>query len=110
MEVRINYSIRAGHLDTADAVREHAARKLWFALRRFRDRVRQVTVRVMDVNGPRRGVDTRCSITTDLVDGQRLFVEASAAVPFVAVTDAARRLSETLRRGHSREVAHRAAL
>ena len=54
--------------------------------------------RLVDENGPRRGVDTRCSITAELVDGRRIFVEASAAWPFTAITRAAHRLNESIRR------------
>ena len=40
--------------------------------------LRHVTVRLVAENGPRRGVDSRCSITANLVDGRQLFVEATA--------------------------------
>ena len=36
-----------------------------------------------------------CSITANLVDGRRIFVEASAAWPFAAITQAAHRLGES---------------
>ena len=108
MESPIDFLIRAGQVETTEALREHAERKLSFALRRFHDQIRHITIRVVDVNGPRRGVDSRCSITADLIDGPRLFVEATAAWPFAAVTHAASRLSEAIRRVHTRQAAHRA--
>ena len=107
MDIPIDFLIRAGHVETTEALREHASRKLSFALRRFHDQVRHITVRVVDVNGPRRGVDTRCSITADLTDGPRLFVDATAAWPFAAITHAASRLGETIRRVRKRQAAHR---
>ena len=107
MDMPIDFLIRAGHVETTEALREHAARKLSFALRRFHDQVRHITVRIVDVNGPRRGVDTRCSITADLIDGPRLFVDATAAWPFAAITRAASRLGEAIRRVHKRQAAHR---
>ena len=107
MDIPIDFLIRAGHVETTEALREHAERKLSFALRRFHDEVRHITVRVVDVNGPRRGVDTRCSITADLIDGPRLFVQATAAWPFAAITHAASRLGEAIRRVHKRQAAHR---
>jgi ribosome-associated translation inhibitor RaiA len=55
----------------------------------------------------RRGIDSRCSITADLIDGPRLFVDATAAWPFAAITHAASRLSEVIRRMHKRQAAHR---
>ena len=107
MDIPIDFLIRAGHVGTTEALREHAERKLSFALRRFHDQVRHITVRIVDVNGPRRGVDSRCSITADLIDGPRLFVDATAAWPFAAITHAARRLSEAVRRVHTRHATHR---
>jgi putative sigma-54 modulation protein len=98
MDTSIEFLIRAGQADTVDALREYAERRLSFALRRFAHRIRRVVFRLVDENGPRRGVDTRCSIAADLVDGRRIFVEASAAWPFAAITRAAHRLTESIRR------------
>jgi ribosome-associated translation inhibitor RaiA len=102
VEIPIDFLIRAGQVETTEALRDYAARRLSFALRRFLGQIRHVTVRVVDVNGPKRGVDTRCAITADLTDGRRVFVEAIAAWPFGAITDAASRLRETIRRAHAR--------
>ena len=102
MDTSIEFLIRAGQADTADALREYAERRLSFALRRFAHQVQHVTVRLVDVNGPRHGVDSRCSIAADMVDGRRIFVEASAAWPFAAITQAAHRLNESIRRERGR--------
>jgi hypothetical protein len=101
METRIEVVVR-GRSDTAETVREYALRRLSFGFRRFRHRARHITVRLVDLNGPRRGVDSRCSMTADLVEGGSLFVEATAATPFGAITRAAGRLGEVLRRGSGR--------
>ena len=98
MDTATEFLIRAGQVDTADALREYAERRLSFVLRRFAHRVRHVMFRLVDENGPRRGVDSRCSITADLVDGRRIFVEASAAWPFAAIASAAHRLNAAIRR------------
>lgn len=107
MDISVEFLIRAGQAETADAVRDHAARKLHFALRRFHGRIRRVAVRVVDVNGPRGGVDSRCSLTVDLADGPRLFVDATAELPFAAITDATSRLAEVVRRAHNRQIGRR---
>jgi ribosome-associated translation inhibitor RaiA len=59
------------------------------------------------VNGPRRGVDSRCSLSVDLIDGGQIFVKAISAWPFAAVSQAASRLSKVLRRTGERGTAHR---
>jgi putative sigma-54 modulation protein len=102
MNTSIEFLIRAGQIDTVDALREYAERRLSFVLRRFARQVQHVTVRLVDVNGPRRGVDSRCSITARLVDGRHMFVEASAVWPFAAITHAAHRLNESIRRERNR--------
>jgi ribosome-associated translation inhibitor RaiA len=98
MDMRIRLFVHDGPNDTIDALREYARRRLSFAVRRFAHRISHITVRLVDVNGSRRGVDSRCSIAADLVDGGQLFVEATAAWPFAAITVASVRLSEALRR------------
>jgi putative sigma-54 modulation protein len=107
MQEPIKFVIRAARPDTAETVREYAARRLAFALRRFEHRVRRVKVCLVDLNGPRRGVDSRCSIIVDLVDGRRVFVDATTAWPFESVTRAAGRLNALVRRECSRAASHR---
>ena len=98
MDTSIEFLIRAGQVDTADALREYAERRLSFAIRRFAHKIQDVMVRLVDVNGLGRGIDSRCSISANLLDGRRIFVEASAAWRFTAITHAAHRLNEAIRR------------
>ena len=102
METQMEFLVRGSRSETTEVLREYAIRRLSFAVRRFSHRVRHVTVRLVDVNGPRRGVDMRCSVTADLIDGGQLFVEATAAWPFAALTQAAGRVGEALRRDADR--------
>jgi putative sigma-54 modulation protein len=107
MEQLIEVVVRDAQDDMAETLRAYAIRRLSFALRRFEQRVRHVTVRLVDLNGPKRGVDSRCSMTVDFVDGRHIFVDATTAWPFASVTRAAGRLSEALRREFKRGSAHR---
>ena len=66
MDTPIEVVIRTGHTDSNDALREYVVRRLSFVLRRFSHRIRRLTVRLADVNGPRGGLDSRCSIAADL--------------------------------------------
>jgi putative sigma-54 modulation protein len=84
--------------EIAPRLRDYAERRLAFAVRRFRQQIRSIRVRLVDLNGPKRGVDARCSVAAELTDGRQLFVEATTAWPFSSVTEAADRLSESLRR------------
>ena len=108
MEQPIEFVIRAGRPDTIETLREYASHRLSLALRRFEHRIRRVIVRISDLNVPRRGVDSKCSITVDLVDGRRIFVDATTAWPSASVTRAASRLNEALRRQIDKTAWHRA--
>lgn len=107
MDQPIEFVIRSSQPDTVEALREYAARRLSFLLRRFEPHIRRITVRILDLNGPRRGVDSRCAMTADLVDGRRIFVNATTAWPFASVTQASRRLNEAVRRELRRATFHR---
>jgi len=82
----------------APQLREYAERRLAFSLRRFQQHIRNVRVRLVDLNGPKRGIDARCSVIAELTNGRQLFVEATTAWPFSSIREAAGRLSEALRR------------
>ena len=103
----IEFVIRASQPDTVEALREYAARRLSFLLRRFEPHIRRITVRIVDLNGPKRGVDSRCSMAVDLIDGRRIFVNATTAWPFASVTRAAHRLNEAVRRALTRATPYR---
>jgi putative sigma-54 modulation protein len=102
----IEFFIPAGRTDTAAALREYATRRLSFALRRFGQRVARISVRLVDQNGPRRGVDSRCSIMVELVGGRRILAEATTAWPFASVSRAAERLSSAVRKEAGRTGSH----
>ena len=109
MTMPIDFVVRGSRRDTTEALHAYALRRLSFPLRRFGHLVRHMTIRLVDENGPRRGVDSRCSVTAALVDGRQLFVEATAAWPFAAITLAVGRLGQALRRDADRGGARREA-
>ena len=98
MDVPIDFVMRSSSAIDPDTLRTYAERRLAFALRRFENRARRIVVRLGDINGPRGGVDSRCSITLKLRDGGHIETEGVTAWPFASITLAATRLTETLRR------------
>ena len=84
--------------EIAPQLRDYAERRLAFAVRRFQQQIRTLRVRLVDLNGPKRGIDARCSVIAELTNGRQLFVEATTAWPFRSVTEAANRLTAALRR------------
>ena len=98
MEHRIDITMNHVEPEKSRELRDYAERRLAFALRRFQQQIRNVRVRLVDLNGPKRGIDARCSVIAELTTGRQLFVEATTAWPFASVTEAAAKLSEALRR------------
>ena len=68
-----------------------ARRRLEFALGRFGARVRSLTVRLADLNGPRGGLDKHCLVAIRLTSPRRLIViedtDAEAAVAIGRAAD-----------------------
>ena len=67
------------------AVREHAERRVLFALSRFADRLREVSIRLLDINGPRGGADKRCTVRVRGAGFSPLFVEVTDPDPLAAL-------------------------
>lgn len=83
-------------------LREYAQRRVHFTLRRFANRVEQVRIRLIDVNGPRGGIDTHCRIT---VWGKRIDGLTSAALavnPETAISEAMVRMRRVVKCGIER--------
>ncbi len=86
-------------------------RRIGLALRRYRELIRAVEVRLQDVNGPRRGVDVDCLLAVHLQGMRPLYVRQSAIDPRSAVTQAAHRMDRVVARSLSRRgwlIPHRA--
>ncbi|MCP3057249.1 HPF/RaiA family ribosome-associated protein [Myxococcus sp. K38C18041901] len=71
--------IRARHFTLTETLRTHVERRARFAMGRLSDRVREVTVRLEDINGPRGGVDKVAKVTVRLEHGGQLASEAMDA-------------------------------
>jgi ribosome-associated translation inhibitor RaiA len=89
-------------------LRRHIDRKLRVAFGRFVDRVRQVHIRLEDVNGPRGGDDIVCCIRASLSPGGDLAIRETRCDPYAAVARAAaragHRLSRTVKQLHTRRL------
>ena len=81
-----------------DDLGEHIERRLAFALSRFDGRIDEVDVFLADLNAERGGIDKECRITARLRRGETLVTEARDDSMFAAVSRAAERLGDTVRR------------
>jgi ribosome hibernation promoting factor len=90
--------IRGRNLWLTPALLDHVERRVRDALGRYRARVRRVTVRLFDANGDRGGIDKQCRIVVQTVPGNAIVVEDIDTDLYAAVTRAASRAAEGLRR------------
>jgi ribosome hibernation promoting factor len=82
----------------ASSLRTYVERRLAFALDRFEQRIRRVSIRLSDLNGPRGGVDKVCRIQAQVSPAGTLTVEERSADIYRAVDGAAHRLQKSVRR------------
>jgi ribosomal subunit interface protein len=90
--------IRIQKVDLPKEVNRYIARRLHFCLGRFEARIRNVTVRIFDINGPRGGADKRCRMAIRLIPSDVIVVEEVNADLFAAIDRAAERLGQALAR------------
>ena len=99
----MNVEIRARDLDMAEAMRSHLQCRLRFALGRFEDRIRRVIVRLLDVNGPRGGIDKQCRIKLELIPSGKLVIQEASADLVAAIDRGADRVGHAISRKLHRE-------
>lgn len=101
--------VRGRGVSASTALREHAGRRLRFALGRFGARVARVSARLADVNGPRGGVDKECRLAARLQPAGELVVSERDADLYAAIDRAASRLGRAVSRELGRRVDRRNA-
>ncbi|MBK8768375.1 MAG: HPF/RaiA family ribosome-associated protein [Burkholderiaceae bacterium] len=82
--------IQARGFSLTEALRTQAERRVRFALGSTSGRVRNVVMRLADENGPRGGLDKRCTIRANFPGAPPVIIEQQEADLYVAI-DRARR-------------------
>jgi ribosomal subunit interface protein len=101
--------VRGQHVDLQPALGAYAERRLLTALKRFAARIPTVTVRLIDDNGPKKGIDKRCQVAVTLSRVQKpILIEEHDADPYKAIDAAADRVSRAVTRLLGRRRAGRA--
>jgi putative sigma-54 modulation protein len=99
-------SIRTRDVELTDDLREKVERRMEFALDTFGDHVQDALVYLMDLNGPRGGVDKLAQITVRASKIGEVAVRETGTTMQAALNRAARRLkyrlSEALRAEQTR--------
>ncbi len=97
-EVVMKVDVHAQGFPLTEALAEHAERRLRFALKHAADRVQHVSVRLADVNGPRGGVDKKCSVHITLAGAPDIVTEDTEADMYIAINRAVDRVGRTVLR------------
>ena len=90
--------IQARGFKLTEALRTQAERRVRFALGSTSGRVRSVVMRLVDENGPRGGVDKRCTIRAALPGVPPVVIEQQEADLYVAIDRAADRAGRAVAR------------
>ncbi len=102
----MQFEIRGRKISISQALRNHIERRLRFALDRFASQVRQVHVRVVDLNGPRGGIDKCCQLAIPLDRASTIVVESHASNVYAAIDGVAGKaaicIGRVLKRPHGR--------
>lgn len=88
--------VKAQGFSLSDALRAHAERRVRFALGASSGRVLKVVIRLGDENGPRGGIDKRCSIRAIVPGVSPVIVDQREADLYVAIDRAAARVARTV--------------
>jgi putative sigma-54 modulation protein len=83
----------------------YVRRRVEFALDRFEDRIRVVTVRIEDMNGPRGGRDMQCKVSVKPIRGARVVASVVRHTAAAAADGAAHAVARAFRKSAERRVA-----
>ena len=103
----MNLTISFHDQKPSEDVAWRARRAVAFALDRFEDRIREVVLRIADVNGPRGGRDQRCTLALAVAGGGSIVLEDQDESAERCVHRLARRAARVLSRLKSMRVKRR---
>ena len=90
--------IQARGFTMTEALENHVHKRLAFTLSRVMSRIRRVTVRLSDLNGPRGGIDKRCQIEVNLDGLPVVIVDDIQSDMYTAINRAFGRAARTVMR------------
>lgn len=102
MQIQIN----AGDVQHSDAIDEWIEEEVRNAMELFENQVTRVEVHLRNLNGPKHGVDKRCTMEARLAGLDPLAVEADSADLYQAVHLAAGKLARAVKHKVERRKEH----
>lgn len=106
----MNISIQAQGFELTEALRAHTLRRLQLSLHWAGRDVKQIQVRLSDINGPKGGLDKRCHLQFRLSDDSDVSIKDTEGDLYVAIDRAVERGKQTITRRRDRKLARRTTL
>ena len=98
----MEFQLRGQRLALSDALKAYTERRVGFALAGITEHVKDVDIRLRDVNGPRGGIDKSCAITVAIRRLGVVFASARGVDAYATIDRAASRIRSVLARRLSR--------
>jgi putative sigma-54 modulation protein len=95
--------INTSGFELTDGLRDHAQKRLEFALDWAKHDVNRVSINLSNINGPRGGRDKRCQIRIPLPGNRDVVLQDTESDLYAAIDLAADRASQTLERRLGRQ-------
>lgn len=90
--------LTARGIELSSELRDFVERRIYFSMGRLAGRIKSLTVRLADINGPRGGVDKCCDIAVDAGLRQKVIVREQQATIHAAVALAVERAERAVQR------------
>ena len=90
--------VTSHRIDLSEELKDFVRRRVHFALGRFNGRIKALSVRLADVNGPRNGVDKTCDIRISAGAGGVVIVRERQENIYSAVAHALDRAARAVQR------------
>jgi ribosomal subunit interface protein len=95
--------IQARDFTLTEALGNYIEQRINFALSSRYDQIRRIRVRLLDINGPRGGIDKRCQIHISLPRLRDIVIEDTEPDLYVAIDRATDRATRTVHRRLARQ-------
>lgn len=94
----MRFQVSGVNLELTDGLRQHAERRLRFALGRFDGRIRRVSMQIFGSDDPIAGVEQRCQTVVHLIPSGRIVTQGTGDDLYAAIDWVAERTGQAIRR------------
>ena len=85
-------------LTLTEDLKEYIERRIHFALGRYSAKIKSLSIRLEDINGPKGGIDKCCQIQVDVGLAQKVIIRECSGTAHAAVANAVDRAERSMER------------